>query len=727
VNAAAPTASGPRAHVLVLLTSAAILAHEVASLRVLAIAHWHHAAHLVVAVALLAFGVAGSLVAVAPRLRTMRAAHTAAVMYAASIPLSLYAASAVEFNALAVGWEPGQWARLLLLEVTFLVPLSLGAFAVVVPLSLAGARVGFLYGSNMIGAGVGALAVLPALSLGAPEDVIRGAALLPVCAGALGGRVLSIAGAAALALVVALPARLEMTEYKPLRLAMDLPGAEVVASRPTPLARVDLVRAPSMRPAAGLSLVAREPVPPQTAAFADGESAGSFVEGDARFFGWTLAAAPAAMFDRPRVLVLGGAGNVEEWYFGADRVRRVDRVWTGENPRAYLADTADRFDVVLLRAAPSVALREDGLLTMDAFRDALAVTTEAGALAVVVPVRHPPREELRVIATARAVTPHVTAVRSMDMLCVVARRRATTDEEARALADFCRTRGFDVVGAPTRLHEGEDAAYAAALRGEAAATRDRVEPATDDAPYFHRFLPWRLLPEALAEARGLGAAQVDWGTIVAVVAAAEVTLLSVLLVAVPLLFVRRAPRPLGARRYAMLHFLSIGVAYALVQMAFLSRLTISLASPAYAAGAVTCAFLVGSGLGSLTGGRARIGAMAAAVLALAATPLLGYVRSLPQALALCAVVAFPMGLPFPAGLRVLDARAPSLVPLALAANACAGVAATAAAPLLASDTGFTVMVAIASLLYLAVAAANRQGQGIAGPAAGEAAEPRPCP
>ena len=727
MNAAAPPAAGWRAHALVFLTSVTILAHEVASLRVLAIAHWHHAAHLVVAVALLAFGVAGSLVTVAPRLRTMRAAHTAAVLYAASIPLSLYAASAVEFNALAVGWETGQWARLLLLEVTFLVPLALGAFAVVVPLSLAGAGVGRLYGSNMIGSGIGALAVLPALSLGAPEDVIRGAALLPAVAGALGGRALSVAGAAALVLVAALPARLEMTEYKPLRLSMDLPGAEVVESRPTPLARVDLVRAPSMRPVAGLSLVAREPVTSQTAAFADGEFAGAFVEGDARFLGWTLAAAPASMFERPRVLVLGGAGNVEERFFGADRVRRVDPVWTGENPRAYLVETADRFDVVFLRVAPSVALREDGLLTVEAFRDALAVTSDGGALAVLVPVRHPPREELRVITTARAVTPHVTAVRSMDLLCVIARRRATTDEEARALAGFCRTRGFDIVGAGARLHEGEDAAYVAALRGEPVATRYRVEPATDDSPYFSRFLPWRRLPESLGEARGLGAAQVDWGTIVALVAAVEVTLLSVLLVAAPLVFLRRAPSPRGSRRYAMLHFLSIGVAYALVQMAFLGRLTISLGSPAYAAGAVTCAFLVGSGLGSLTGGRARIGATAAAGLALAATLVIGHVHSLPTALALCAIVAFPMGLPFPAGLRVLDARAPSLVPLALAANACAGVAATAAAPLLASDAGFTVMVAVASLLYLAVAAANRPGQGIDAPPPVEAAERRPCP
>ena len=53
--------------VAVLLLSAAVLAHEVCLLRVLALAYWHHAAALVIAVALLGFGVAGTVLALVPR------------------------------------------------------------------------------------------------------------------------------------------------------------------------------------------------------------------------------------------------------------------------------------------------------------------------------------------------------------------------------------------------------------------------------------------------------------------------------------------------------------------------------------------------------------------------------------------------------------------------------------------------------------------------------------
>ena len=311
------------------------------------------------------------------------------------------------------------------------------------------------------------------------------------------------------------------------------------------------------------------------------------------------------------------------------------------------------------------------------------------------------------IATARATAPWVGAVRSLDLVGVLMRHRPPTAGEASALAEFCRTRGFDLLGGGDFVHEGGEDVYAAALRGEPVSSRYRTEPATDDSPYFHRFLRWSRLRDELSEARTMGAAHVDWGTIVVLAAALQVTLLGVLLVALPLLTRRIARSPPGARRFALLHFLAIGVAYALIEMAFLGRLTIQLASPAYAAGAVVCAFLVGSGAGALTGAltgaRIRVGAATAAALALAAVLLLPRVDTLPAALLLSAAVAMPMGIPFPAGLRRLSDAAPDLVPWALAANGCAAVAATAASPLLASDFGFIAMIAAAAVIYAAVA------------------------
>ena len=351
-----------RTHALVALASVAVLAHEVALLRVLAIAHWHHAAHLIVAVAFCAFGPASTAMVVFPRLRDLRVAHVCAGLYAAAIPLSLWAASRVPFNALAVGWQPAQWAWLLLLQGIFLAPLLLGALAAQVPLSLAGRDVGALYATNLVGSGAGALGVLPALSLGPPEDALRVVALLPAIACVLGAiawrsRLVAV-GVTGAAVALAWPgARMELTEFKPLRAAMNFPGATVVEPWYTPRARIDLVRAEGLRHVAGLSLLSRAEIPPQTIVFVDGEDAGAVVaDRDAAYFGDTLAAAPLAFLGEPRVLVLGGAGNVEEAFLGADRIARVDAAWTGRNPRQFLEESRERYGLVLLRAHATIAM-----------------------------------------------------------------------------------------------------------------------------------------------------------------------------------------------------------------------------------------------------------------------------------------------------------------------------------------------------------------------------------
>jgi hypothetical protein len=694
---------GRRTLALVALVSAAVLAHEVALLRVLAIAHWHHAAGLIVAVALCGFGAAGTAITVLPWLRTPAVAHVAACLYAVAIPTSLWAASAIEFNALAVGWELDQWARLLALQAVFLAPLFLGALAIQVPLALAGDRIGRVYAVNLAASGVGALGVLPLLGLGPPEEVLRWIALLPALGGAL--RFPVVGAVAAFCALGAAGARLEMTRYKALPMALAQPRAEVVSTRFLPHARLDVVRAPALRAVDGLSLLSVAEIPPQEIVYADGRTIGARVTGGEAYFRDTLAAVPYAILPEPRVLALGGADDAEAEV--AAELRTVDAAWTGENPRAFLETTEERFDIVRLRLSSSVALAEDPLATVEAFGAALDATAPDGCVLVLVPIHTPPREGLRAIATARAVTPHVAAFRSLDLLAVLLRRRASTDAEQEALRDHCAARGFDPIAPGKRVHESGHRAYLAALAGEAASDLYRTAPATDDRPYFHRFLRWSRLPGALGDVRTLGTGRVDWGTLVALAGALQVTLLSVVLVLVPLRRLRGPRSPPPERRFAVLHFLAIGVAYALIEMAFLGRLTQALGSPEYAAGAVLCAFLVASGLGSLTGARIRVGAWAAALLAPAALLVLGDVRSIPAAVAVCAVVAFPMGIPFPGGMRRLDRGGPALVPWALALNGCASVAAFAAAPLLASDVGFSGLVLAGALLYVAVGFGDR--------------------
>jgi hypothetical protein len=73
-------------------------------------------------------------------------------------------------------------------------------------------------------------------------------------------------------------------------------------------------------------------------------------------------------------------------------------------------------------------------------------------------------------------------------------------------------------------------------------------------------------------------------------------------------------------------------------------------------------------------------------------------------LALIAPLAFCMGIPFPLGFARVATRLPDMLPWAWALNGCASVLGAILATLLAIHCGFTVVVVLASGLYVLAAA-----------------------
>ena len=106
-----------------------------------------------------------------------------------------------------------------------------------------------------------------------------------------------------------------------------------------------------------------------------------------------------------------------------------------------------------------------------------------------------------------------------------------------------------------------------------------------------------------------------------------------------------------------------------------------------------------------------IGALLA-VTALTAFPLVRWLLALPAVLRLAgaslllAAVAIPLGLPFPAGMRLL-APQPYTTARAWAANGAASVVGAALAPQIAWDLGIPALVVLAAAVYLGTALAAR--------------------
>ena len=189
------------------------------------------------------------------------------------------------------------------------------------------------------------------------------------------------------------------------------------------------------------------------------------------------------------------------------------------------------------------------------------------------------------------------------------------------------------------------------------------------------------------------------------------------LVLLPLLALRRSGlRAANATRH-MLFFCGVGSGFMLLEISMIQRLVLFLGHPTYSLTVVLFCFLFFAGLGSAWSGRfvrdqtrgvrgAVIAICLISVIYLALLPMvLGWllqfsltVRVL-AAICLLAPLNFVMGMPFPLALSRLKNLEPQLVPWAIGANGGASVIGSILAVIIAMETGFTIVGAIALAIY----------------------------
>ena len=788
----------------VAMLSAAAIGYEILLTRLYSIILWHHFAYLIISVALLGVGASGTFLAFARHQLAARftlSFATCAVLFGLTSVAGFALAQLVPFNPLELVWDVGQQLRLLQISVTLAVPFFAAATAVGLTLARFGDAVGAVYRADMIGAGLGALAVVLVLMALPPATGLRLVGALGLLAAALASfrgpgryRPASVLAVAAIASAVAWPGdwlRPQPSQYKGLSQALTVPGARVVEERSGPLGLLTVVESPEVpfRHVPGFSLAAGMEPPPQLGIFTDAESltAVARFDGDLAaldYLDQQTAALPFHLLDSPRTLVLGAGGGADvllALHHGAAAVDAVElnpqlvglvrdthaafagHLYTRDDVAVHVAEARafversgrswDLIHVALLdsftaAASGLQALSESPLYTVEALRAYRLHLAPGGILAITRWLRAPPRDSLKLVATAIAALDaegvadpgrHLAAIRSWNTVTVLIRNGSFGPAEASPIRTFSERRAFDVVWYPgmtrgeanrrNRLAEPYLFDAIAALldgtgRDHLDAYRFHVAPATDDRPYYFRFFKWSLLPDVLALRGQGGLTLLDSGYLILLASLAQAVAASLVLILLPLFWLRRS-RPISggppAWRIAV-YFLALGFAFLFIEIAFIQRLTLFLGHPLGAIAIVLAGFLVFAGLGSGASARwaenrrvplagAAIGAIVGvAVIDLLVMPIvLPLLTGLPLsmkavlALAMIAPLAFPMGMPFPLGLAAVARSAPDLVPWAWAINGCASVIAVSLASLLAMHIGFVAVVGVALALYAAAA------------------------
>ncbi|HET6765974.1 MAG TPA: hypothetical protein VFH08_01200, partial [Chitinophagaceae bacterium] len=264
--------------------SVALIAYQVAIIQLLSYVQWYHYANMVISIALLGFGAAGTFLSLK---RDWLLKHSNNLLPILMVFCSFTMAAAVEFGGSSFArfdsyllfTDRMQWIKLLINSLFYFIPFMLGALALGIVFIKYVEEIGTYYFSNLVGSGIGAglAAVLAWYFLPLSLPVVM--SLIAMIAGMMMMQWKKEWYVALLALTVTAfifyrikePADINLSEYKSLSRTMNLPASRVSIQKPGPYGLVEVVSADALRYAPGLSLAFDRDVAVKSVIFNNGD------------------------------------------------------------------------------------------------------------------------------------------------------------------------------------------------------------------------------------------------------------------------------------------------------------------------------------------------------------------------------------------------------------------------------------------------------------------------
>ena len=660
---------------------------EITLTRIFSVLMWGHHSFLVISTALLGFGAAGSYLSVKPKqynqAESRRFLGRNCLYFALSLVLSVMVCT-------RLGYVP----RRTFVDLYHTLMLPTMYFLLAVPFFFAGLSIGFLlssfakqinaiYFSDLLGGGLGALAVTFLLSnVGAPAGLLI-AGLLAIFSGLLflgpqrrWTAFAWLGGYAGLVVLVGVfdPWHIPVPRGK----GLYRDHRKVVDTRWSLLARIDILP-DAQRPlnfGCGTSKEFLDRPVAYRPFYMDGSNPSRMIKYDQDhwFIDKLLSATPYALaFEKPKVLIIGSGGGIDTLvalHHDAGHVTAVeinpatvalvrkdyadyignlfDRpnvTLLAEEGRHFLTVDRGKYDIIRLtgvdtRAASAIGANAQDhayLYTVEAVRDLFNHLTDDGVLAItrggtqhirLLAVILTSLEELGIAdAPKRLVV--VTNGRWTDVLV---RRRPFRPDEVDAIIGWARPAKMKVMYDPLHERDNSDDRFVRLtpedrerLYQESA---ENLRPVTDDSPFFFER---KRLGDVLAsmlsfDDAGAGKIRVRSGYPMLLLALAGAGVLSVLLILLPLFGVRGGSRGTQNRGWSLAYFCMLGLGFILAELIFIQKYMIFLGGPIYSLSVTLFSILVFSGLGAYTAKRidvssplARVGLLASVVALLLLT------------------------------------------------------------------------------------------------------------
>jgi hypothetical protein len=407
----------------VFFLSIALIAYEIAVMRTFAVGSWSNFGSMVISIALLGFGLAGTLLTFLQKLiwkKPNRWLSTSALLLMPSMATAHVLAQLVPFNPVMLVSDMGQLALIGVYYIIYSVPFFFGAVFIGVAFIVLSSQIHQLYFWNMAGSGVGGFVILGCMYLFPPDMLIIPLLVISLISVILcylqfdierrrfhiqfSNLFITILIFTASFLLIITFGEIRVSEYKPISYARRFPDTQLNHHSYSPTGEMHVYTSSFFHSAPGLSdnvvLYLREM--PRNA------FKGLYIDGggpiiiprklqpdEEKYLEFLPMAAPYELRENPRVLLVrlgGGASVFTAFHYNSRNIKVVENdhaivnliknvkvitdfnerllenpfvdVISGE-PRAYCATTSDHYDIVEISLIDSVGLSQTGGYSVD--------------------------------------------------------------------------------------------------------------------------------------------------------------------------------------------------------------------------------------------------------------------------------------------------------------------------------------------------------------------------
>jgi spermidine synthase len=485
--------------------SVGVISFQLVLMQMISFIQWYHFAYMIISIALLGFGAAGSVLAIFRKVIIKESSWLVPSLMSLSGSLmigSVWLArlDMFHFDIYLLFVERKQFGILVANYLIYFLPFFVGALAMGILFVKNSGKIGSYYFSNLLGSGLGGVLflflsvrffALDALPVAASFSLIGALFAFEGKMKRVIQLVFFVGGIIVLGVSYFNPGNLPISQYKSLSKTLLLPDARIVSSKPDVYGRIDVVDAPALRYAPSVSLSYSGAIPVKKNIFANGDFFAVIPHFDTlapNIHDYSTEALPYVVGHRDRVLILeAGAGaalahalqNGVRDAVAVTNVDAVKRMMESEfaaesnflfhnpkvkiihqNSRQYLFSLKDTFfDAIILPRMESFggtsglnAISENYLLTIEAFSQMWDILSDEGVISVTSWMDYPPRTTLKIVATLvemlnqKGISDaelHLVSVRSWGTVTFLILKKPIDSERIQRIKSFTESMLFD--------------------------------------------------------------------------------------------------------------------------------------------------------------------------------------------------------------------------------------------------------------------------------------------